>query len=449
MKRKKPPKDFSKMLRQPGIYLGIGLSLFTAYPIDLIAQAQELSTPTKQLKQEEKQVFYVNPKTGDDLRGKGTSTSPFKTISQALLLAKANTTIILAPGEYSEETGEVFPLVINQDITIKGNPVSKGHNVIIKGNGSFISPTSAAQNVTIAVVKSGGEITGVTITNPHQRGYGLWLESAKIKVTNNSLRNNGNSGISVNGNTVILISNNYFFNNGGNGLIIYGNSQPEVRDNVFEKTGFGISALENSVSFVANNQLIGNKVGIILEGKAQAILRNNSIENSIENGLITLGEAQADLGTQAEPGENNFSGNRGLDIQNITTNQIIYAFGNQLSGSYQGKIDFGAKILPLKVSPPVPSPDRSLEVNESEGGIAIPVPPPINSVNQTNNYRVLVEVNNPQEEIEVRRLYPEAFSVVFEGKSALQIGVFTTRENAENALEKLNPAGVDGKIVEF
>jgi parallel beta-helix repeat protein len=318
------------------------LILATAIPLSspLIAEAQSnfnLTGDDRSIDSNEN-IIYVNPKTGDDRIGKGSDNSPLKTITQALLLAKPKTIIQLAPGTYSKDTGESFPIIIRSDVTLKGSPAAQGYNVIIQGSGTFLSATAAGQHVAVAAIRDAGEITGVTIINPENRGYGLWIESANPRVIGNTFTRNGNTGLSVNGNSSPQITNNYFYNNMGNGLTVYDTSKPEIRDNLFEKTGFAITITENTEASIVNNRFNGNRIGILLQGQSKVSLRDNTIEKSSESGLVAIANTQVDLGTSSEPGGNIFRNNSKLALQNAGKGQII-GFGNQISGRTEGKMD--------------------------------------------------------------------------------------------------------------
>ncbi len=323
-------------------YLG---SLFLALTLPLLADAGLLTQPViaqsnlAQSISESQVTIYVNPQQGDDLQSGNSQDAALKTITKALEIAESGTTIKLASGTYNEATGETFPLIIKQNVTIKGSPGSRGHRIIIEGNGYFISPTGAGQNVAIAAIKNAGGITGVTVINPHNRGHGLWIESANPAVIGNTFTRNGNTGVSVNGSSSPLIEDNYFYNNGGNGLLVYGISQPEIKNNVFEKTGFGVSAVKNTALLLTDNEFKGNRIGIILEGESQAILRNNIIENSLESGLTAIAKSRVDLGSNDQPGNNTFSRNSKFDIQNATSNEIV-AVGTKIDGKTTGNINF-------------------------------------------------------------------------------------------------------------
>ena len=487
-----------KLLWQKKLYvrLLIALSIIVPYNIVIRVPSATANTPLSL----NKKVIYVNPERGDDSQG-GKELSPLKTITQALKIATPGSTIQLASGTYSEQTGEIFPLTVKDGVTLRGNPENQGYNIIIEGEGYFISPTGAGQNITIAALKDAGGITGVTITNRHSRGHGLWIESASPKVVSNTLTRNGNTGVSVNGNSAPLIENNYFYNNSGNGLLVYGTSKPEVVNNTFKQTGFGVSLVQDSVAVLEDNQFDSNRIGIILEGNSQAILRDNEIVNSLESGLTAIAQSRVDLGTDEEAGNNIFRSNRKLDIQNATDNEIP-AVGTEVRGDTVGDINFdrgtfvAANNDTLKDLPPLPSrrdvdtrPLPKINIPPSaptiENTSALPSPPPVlNSdtgnkeliftpsssgvvrdvepvpyVPQIDNtalnsraslvkYKVLVEALDETEEREVRSLYPQAFSTVFEGRSWLQVGAFSDRDKARQAETTLVNLGLETYLLE-
>ena len=122
-------------------------------------------------------IIYVNPQTGTDQSGGGTTeAAPFKTIAFALRQAQPGTVIQLAPGSYSEETGERFPLRVEEGVTLRGDEAGKGQATLITGSGRYTSRTFASQNITILGGKN-STISGVTVTNPASRGTGIWVES--------------------------------------------------------------------------------------------------------------------------------------------------------------------------------------------------------------------------------------------------------------------------------
>jgi parallel beta-helix repeat protein len=543
---------------------GLLLALTFPLPFNNLVLAQSLNAQSPITS--ETNIIYINPETGNDSHG-GTESSPLKTITKALQIAGDNTIISLARGTYSEATGERFPLIIKSSVSLQGTSGGQGHNVIIRGGGYFISPTAAGQNVAIAASKSAKEIKGITVINPEHRGHGLWIESASPTVSHSSFINNGNTGLSVNGKSSPIITNNYFHNNNGNGLLVYGTSKPQVKDNTFESTGFAVSIVQNAAPILVGNKFSNNRIGVILEGKSQATLRNNQIENSQEYGLVAIANSQADLGNTEEPGNNTFRNNRKLDIQNATSNAIL-AVGTEINGHTEGNIDFRGdstpiiannqldrdepKSLTLNVTArqqssssdtnslpsnlsslssnetlpapkpiPVPSslpesstttssplispptsannsvensnkdtkelvftaPSSDSQASDNSNSVMNPPttlshnsitennlpsqPSPIttlprnrittlsdvfssqssSTINQTQ-YRVLVETNNNSQQSQVRSLYPDAFTTVYQGKSMLQVGAFSNKSKAENAVRSLIDLGLNSFILE-
>ncbi|OCQ95321.1 hypothetical protein BCD67_02450 [Oscillatoriales cyanobacterium USR001] len=297
--------------------------------------------------------MYVSPSTGNDPGGNGSDRAPFKTITRALSFAANNTTILLAPGTYSTQTGETFPLVLKRNVTIQGNPNSRGQNILIQGGGQFISPTSAGQNITI-LAADGANLTGVTVTNPNYRGYGLWIESSSPTVANNTFTGNTHDGISVVGNSSPLIRGNYFFKNGANGITIFGNSQGEVRENIFENTGFGINISQQARPLVIANRITFNKDGVVVQSAARPILRQNYIERNERDGIVAIAQSLPDLGSSSEPGSNVIRNNGRYDINNNATGQIIPAYGNQLARNrIIGRVDIAGTFRPSPSIPPL------------------------------------------------------------------------------------------------
>lgn len=328
-----------------------GLGLALEPPEIIVAEIPKDNEVTPQ-----KTTIFVNPAVADD-QGDGSSNAPFKTITQALEVAPPHSVITLASGTYSTATGEQFPLKLKPGIAIAGDAKSLGSEVIIKGGGTFLSPTFARQNITILAANQ-ASLSGVTVTNPNSRGYGLWIESSSPVVTNNTFTGNSHDGISITGNSAPTIRGNHFRLNGANGMTIYGKSRPEVRDNLFEKTGFGINIAQTAAPLLIGNRIFENRSGIVSQANAQPILRSNLIENNQEDGVVAIANSQPNLGTKAEPGGNVFRQNGRYDINSSASKQILPAFGNQLaSARTNGGVDLAGAVK--LAAPPEPSPTNS------------------------------------------------------------------------------------------
>ncbi len=117
--------------------------------------------------------------------------------------------------------------------------------------------------------------------------------------------------------------------------------------------------------------------------------------------------------------------------------------------------------------PPLPNfsdlPPLEPPATKSVNGV-VPSPPP-NAVNTGRNsngngvgslsrptatpqgYRVVVAVNSSSDKSRVRSLYPEAFSTSYQGRSMLQVGLFSDKNNAEKAEQSLKNVGLKPIIV--
>ncbi|PAX51998.1 DUF1565 domain-containing protein [Brunnivagina elsteri] len=284
-------------------------------------------------------VVFVNPSVGDDKVGNGSEQTPLKTITRAIEVAAPNSTIILAQGTYSSVTGEVFPLILKPGITIQGDVRTKGRGTVIQGGDDYLSRSFGKQNVGI-VAANNTTVTGITVTNPNPRGYGMLIESANAVISENIFAGSTQDGISVTGNAAPTISKNYFYQNKANGLTVSGNARGEIRENIFQQTGFGINIAQNAEPLVIGNQIQYNRAGIVIQANARPKLRNNQILSNREDGLVVIAQAMPDLGNANESGGNEFRNNARYDINASASKQLFSAFGNRIaSDRIAGKVD--------------------------------------------------------------------------------------------------------------
>ncbi len=289
-------------------------------------------------------VIYVNPATGVDKAGASgnAEAAPYKTITYALNQAQDGTVIQLAPRSYTGQTGEVFPLVVKQGVTLRGDESGKGQTTVITGGGIYISPTFARQNIAVQA-DSGSTISGVTITNPNPRGTAVWIESTNPTVKNSTFSNSNREGIFVTGTAAPKIEANIFTKNGGNGISVARSAQGEIRNNVFQNTGFGLAIGGNSSPLVAENQIIQNKDGLFINDSARPVLRNNVIAKSKQDGIVATLNAQPDLGTAESPGNNIIRNNGRYDVYNATRGNTLVAVANDINPKrISGKVEFVA-----------------------------------------------------------------------------------------------------------
>lgn len=327
---------------------GVAVSLLTENSSAIAREVPPIIQQSPELQNQ--MILYVNPRTGDDLNGRGSEAMPLRSITRALQMATPNAVIQLAEGTYTAATGELFPIYLKDGVTVRGNLETRGQGYLIRGSGPFLSRTFARQNVTILGADRGA-IAGVTVTNPEPQGYGLWAESTSPTVTDSTFIESTHDGISLVGSSNAQIRNNYFYRNGANGITIYGTSRAEVRENIFEATGFALNINQQAAPLIIANRITQNRDGVVIQASAAPILRNNSIESNERNGVVAIAQSKPDLGTAAEPGGNFIRNNGQLDV-NITSSQTVPAFGNEIQ-KIAGKLEQTQQLAAVPEAPVV------------------------------------------------------------------------------------------------
>jgi parallel beta-helix repeat protein len=288
-------------------------------------------------------VIYVNPATGADTSGAGAdAATPYKTISFAINQAQPGTIIQLAPGNYSSQTGEQFPLILKPGVTLRGDESARGQGILITGGGFYTSRTFARQDVTI-LANNDTTIAGITATNPNQRGTAVWVESSNPTIRNNTFTNSVRDGVFVTGTGNPIIEGNIFVQNKGNGVSVARAARGEIRNNLFQDTGFGIAIGGTSTPLVTENQIVQNQDGLYISETAKPVLRKNVIQNNKRDGVVATINAEPDLGTNENPGGNLIRSNTRFDVNNATKTVRILAVGNDIDQKkISGQVDFVA-----------------------------------------------------------------------------------------------------------
>lgn len=347
------------------LLLVIGASAIVLFgKSDLKAIAQETVPSASQTRtqpstrSQTQRLLWVNSQTGNDAKADGSEQAPFRTLTRALEAAQSNTVIQLAPGTYSTDTGEVFPIALKSGITIQGNADDLGHGIVVRGGGSYSSQTAGSQNITL-IGASQATLIGISVTNPNSRGHGLWIETGNPTIRDSTFIGNTNAGLVTTGSSAPIVQNNLFVLNRTNGMMITGHAQPQVQDNIFQRTGAGVTISENAAPQIISNRISQNRDGIVVQGNAHPILRNNTVEDSQRDGLVVIAQAQPNLGTAKDPGKNTFLNNRQHDINALATSQTLPAFGNQIaSNQIAGKIDLTGTASLVSVATVASAADR-------------------------------------------------------------------------------------------
>jgi parallel beta-helix repeat protein len=291
-------------------------------------------------------VIYVNSALGRDTPGAGESQgAPYRSITYALSQLNTPATIQLAPGTYSADTGETFPIVLPSGVTLRGDETTKGQTTLVVGGGDHISPSFARQSSTV-IAKNGSTLRGVTLSNPRSRGTGLWIESSAPTIANNTFTNSLRDGIFITGSANPTVEGNVFIQNNGNGISIVRTATGIIRGNVFDQTGFGIAVGGDAAPRIEDNRITRNNDGIVVSGSAKPILRENTITNNVRDGIVAISNAAPNLGTAEDSGKNYIRDNGRYDLYNATSSNTIVAVGNDIDRDrISGAVDFVAVIV--------------------------------------------------------------------------------------------------------
>ncbi|MGL5081200.1 MAG: DUF1565 domain-containing protein [Microcoleaceae cyanobacterium] len=293
------------------------------------------------------QVIYIDPVNGLDTAS-GSQASPLRSITHALQRVKPGMMIQLAPGTYSQENGEVFPILLPNGVILQGDRASNGQRIVIVGGGNFVSPTFARQNATLRTAGN-SQVLGVTITNPNTRGTALWIESSSPTVMNSTFVNSKRDGIFISAEGNPKVIENIFTQNEGNGISVARSGQGEIRNNLFQNTGFGVSINDQAAPLIIENKIVDNRDGIVISHTAKPTLRNNLIENNSRDGVVAIAQAQPDLGTAGNPGQNIIRNNGRHEVYNATRGYTISAVDNDIDPS---QISGPVELVAVAVKPP-------------------------------------------------------------------------------------------------
>ncbi len=241
------------------------------------------------------QTIYVSSEIGRD-SASGSERQPLRTVTRALEIAPPNTVIVLAPGRYTRESGEVFPLQLKPGVTVQGMPGSRDRAAIIEGGGNFESPTRARQNAAVLAADGAG-IAQIAISNPD--GYGVWVEAVSPIILETALVGNRQTGIYVASGSP-RIQGSYFSGNQVAGLIVFGRSNASIQSNIFDATGDAIRVMEGATPEIIGNRITNNDAALVVVGDARPTLRDNQITGNRRNDVLAVAAQREEGSSPAE-----------------------------------------------------------------------------------------------------------------------------------------------------
>ncbi len=248
------------------------------------------TTQTIASAQAEIQTIFVNAAAGSD-RAEGLESQPLQTVTHALEVASPNTVIVLAPGLYTQASGEVFPLQLKPGVTIQGTPGSGNRTAIIQGGGEFESATRSQQNATIVAADRAG-IAQVAVSNPD--GYGLWVESASPTIIESAFVGSRRAGIYVTDSSP-RVQGSFFSGNKVAGMIVFGVSSATIHGNTFDSTGDAIRVVDGATPEIVGNSMTNNDASLVLIGDASPIVRDNRVVGNRRDDVVAVSARTRDI----------------------------------------------------------------------------------------------------------------------------------------------------------
>jgi parallel beta-helix repeat protein len=313
-------------------------------------------------------IVEVDPARGNDSPA-ARPNQPYKTITAALADLRDSTLIKLAPGLYTQASGERFP------ITLRGGAIldatDAGQDVIISGAGAVDNFGS----LVALMLKDGAQLRSVTVRN--SRGSGILVMDGHSLIRNCLIHRCPQDGIVVIGNAIAQILSTRVEDNGGQSVRFTRQAKGVVEDCHLLRCQTGLYIGDEAAPLIRNNQISNHQVGILANGTSRPILRNNRVIQNQQQGLLIQGNSQPDLGLTQDPAGNIIRHNGQADIRNDTPQSVITVGNDLLPQRLQGAIVLTASQIPdASAVPPLllnqPTSSPSPTSSESSSGQEAP-----------------------------------------------------------------------------
>lgn len=164
-------------------------------------------------------------------------------------------------------------------LELESNPNIEGNFLIENGVGVYGSSNAKA------------EITKNIFKN--NQGTGLLLNGKFSGRVNENQFYGNETGISISSSEVVHIEKNHIFENRLHGIICLKDSRVNAYANQIEfQLEYGLLIKDNSHMKIDGNKVTGNKVGILIEGRATFTLEKNKCLQNDEQGVVIQEEAK-------------------------------------------------------------------------------------------------------------------------------------------------------------
>ncbi|WP_027268811.1 S-layer homology domain-containing protein [Leptolyngbya sp. PCC 6406] len=323
--------------------------------------------------------LYVHPVSGDDRRD-GRAQNPLKTLTTALERSVAGTTIHLAAGLYSTASGERFPLVIGPQRRVVGaggagtSPSDQRPAALLQGGGT-VNHGALGLGTATCVLEHQAQLEQVTVINTAANGVGLWITAGRPIVQNVHLLRCGRYGIAIADGGLPTILAGQVAESGVCGIALFRQAKGSLVRVQCQQNPIGIGLYEQAAPLIQNCDLSQNQTGIVIAGQARPVLRGNRIGQNQADGVRIQEQAEPDLGSPWDLGENDIRDNGRADLNNMGLALTVYG-NNLVPQRLQGPITLGASALPDPASVPAPRRAESPPTPPPDAPLPAPSPDP-------------------------------------------------------------------------
>lgn len=303
--------------------------------------------------------YYVDAASGLDTNP-GTSEEPFKTITHAVSIAGTDNIISVLPGTYNAALGETFPIRLKLGQMLIGDISNKGLGAVtttIYGAGDA-STTPGDDNLSTIVGADQTIVAGFDIGAPYAvRTFSIYVANVAMTIKDNSFTStttNLYGGVWATGTSATMITRNDFVTLYYGVYCYYNTDGMIIEANDFQAMSIPVDVIgDSNNTIIRGNTFVGNgQIGIQVQhgepliednffnnpggyanygaircqrGTANPTIRGNTF---ICTRGIRIDEALSpDMGTDDDPGENDFTGVAVESIYHMGTS-FLSAIGN-------------------------------------------------------------------------------------------------------------------------
>ncbi|UCC79997.1 MAG: right-handed parallel beta-helix repeat-containing protein [Candidatus Zixiibacteriota bacterium] len=261
-------------------------------------------------------TFHVDD-LGDNVRGDGSVTKPFRNLQAALDRCSHGDTVIIGPGKYVSQSyaypeslcgnceDHVTPVKASRGFLVE----NKGLTIIGSGVDSTVLVTGAGYGV-LFLRSYGSYISNLQITGGKRDLDGMATDAAvvvkwgRVTIENCLIADNsdrpesvvvGIGGIMGREGAELFIINNRIKNNTWDGIALYRGATAYIADNIINGgRGAGIGITWDANAVIVRNRISNYWKGIGSFGDSRVVCSNNIVRDNLGWGIIATGTSYMD-----------------------------------------------------------------------------------------------------------------------------------------------------------